>query len=155
MADDPNGDDVELEIWIAAPPEAVFPFLTDPARLLRWMGTAASIEAAPGGLFRVDLNGRDVARGAYLEVVPPRRVVFTWGWEGGAHGVPPGATTVEIDLEPRSGGTALRLRHKGLRGENRDRHAQGWGHYTSRLKAAAEGGDPGPDPLATPQVSHG
>ncbi len=153
--DDPNPDAVELEVWIAAPPEAVFPFLTDPARLLRWIGVAATIEPAPGGLFRVDMNGRDVARGAYVEVVPPRRVSFTWGWEGGGHGIPPGTTTVTIELEPERGGTRLRLRHEGLRGDNRARHAHGWRHYVARLKTAAEGGEPGPDPFATPEVAHG
>ncbi len=152
---DPDDAPVELEIWIAASPEAVFPFLTDPDRLLRWIGIAAALDPAPGGIFRVDMNGRDVARGAYVEVIPHRRVVFTWGWEGGAHGVPPGTTTVEIDLQPERGGTRLRLRHSGLRGENRARHAGGWSHYTARLRTAAEGGVPGPDPLASPDVAHG
>jgi uncharacterized protein YndB with AHSA1/START domain len=152
---DSSDDVVEVEIWIAASAEAVFPFLTDPDRLTRWIGIAASVEPTPGGIFRVDLNGKDVARGAYVEVIPHRRVVFTWGWEGGGHGIPPGATTVAIDLAPEDGGTRLRLRHTGLRGDNRSKHAQGWSHYTARLKTAAEGGDPGPDPLAAPEVSHG
>jgi uncharacterized protein YndB with AHSA1/START domain len=154
MASDPSDDVVELETWIAASPEAVFPFLTDPGRLMRWIGIAAVVEPTPGGVFRVDMNGRDVALGRYREVVPNRRVVFTWGWEGGAHGLPPGTTTVTIDLEAESGGTRLRLRHAGLRGDNRDRHARGWQHYTARLKTVAEGGEPGPDPLASPDIAH-
>jgi uncharacterized protein YndB with AHSA1/START domain len=113
------------------------------------MGIAASVEPRPGGLFRIDLNGRDVARGACVEVIPDRRLVFTWGWEGGSHGIPPGATTVTIDLLPEKGGTRVLLRHSGLRGDHRGRHAQGWTHYAARLKTAAEGGEPGPDPLAT------
>jgi uncharacterized protein YndB with AHSA1/START domain len=147
-----SGDDVVVEIWIAAPPEAVFPFLIDPGRLMRWIGVAVAAEPRPGGLFRVDINGSDVARGAYVEIIPDRRVVFTWGWEGGSHGIQPGATTVIVDLLPENGGTRLWLRHGGLRGDNRTRHAQGWAHYAARLKTAAEGGDPGPDPLAA--VSH-
>jgi len=148
-------DIVELEIWIAASPEAVFPFLTDPAQLVRWIGVAATAEPIPGGAFRLDVNGRDVARGEYLEVIPHRRVVFSWGWEGSVHGIPPGTTTVAVDLEAWNDGTRLRLRHSGLLGDNRARHAQGWDHYTARLKIAAEGGEPGPDPLASPEVSHG
>jgi uncharacterized protein YndB with AHSA1/START domain len=35
------------------------------------------------GIYRVDVEGH-VARGEYVEVDPPRRVVFTWGWEEGA-----------------------------------------------------------------------
>ena len=150
-----DDDVVELEIWIAAAPAAIFPFLTDASRLVRWIGVAATVEPVPGGAFRLDVNGTSVARGQYLEVVPHRRVVFSWGWEGAAHGVPPGTTTVTITLVPERGGTRLTLTHAGLRGDSRARHAQGWAHYTERLKTAAEGRDPGPDPLAAPEVSHG
>jgi len=82
-------------------------------------------------------------------------VVFSWGWEGGGHGLSPGSTTVEIDLLPERGGTRLRLRHSGLRGDNRTRHQQGWTHYAARLALAAAGRDPGPDPLASPETRHG
>ena len=37
-------------------------------------------------------------------------MVFTWGWEGN-EAVPPGSTTVEIDLEPDGDATTLTLRH--------------------------------------------
>jgi uncharacterized protein YndB with AHSA1/START domain len=143
-----SDDAVELETWIAASPEAVFPFLTDPGQLLRWIGIAALLEPTPGGVLRIAMNARDVARGTYVEVIAPRRVVFTWGWEGGAHGVQPGTTTVTIELEAEDGGTRLRLTHSGLTGENRERHASGWAHFTARLRIAAEGRDPGPDPVA-------
>lgn len=150
-----SDDVVEVETWIAASPEAVFPFLTDPGHLLRWIGIAALLEPVPGGVFRIAMNGRNVARGAYVEVIPPRRVVFTWGWEGGLHGIPPGTTTVTIELEAEDGGTRLRLRHSGLTGDNRDRHARGWTHYTARLRIVAEGGDPGPDPVASIEGADG
>ena len=155
MAHDRNADVVELEIWIAASPAVVYPFLTDQDRLVRWMGIAAKIEALPGGIFRIDVNGRDVVRGEFVDLIPDRRVVFSWGWEGSEHGIKPGSTTVSIELEPERGGTRLRLRHTGLRGDNREKHARGWEHHTARLKMVAEGGDPGPDPLATLDVRHG
>ena len=47
-----------------------------------WMGVAALLDPRPGGTFRVDANGRDVVIGEYVEVEPPHRVVFTWGFEG-------------------------------------------------------------------------
>ena len=37
-------DAIEREIVIAAPPEAVWPFWVDPARLVRWMGSEAEID---------------------------------------------------------------------------------------------------------------
>jgi hypothetical protein len=37
----------------------------------------------------------------------------------------------------------------------RDNHNAGWTRYLGRLKMAAEGKDPGPDPFADPAVRHG
>ena len=70
--------------------------------MLRWKGVSADLDPRPGGVYRVDMNGRDVAKGEYLEVVPHSRVVFTWGWEGEESAVPPGSTTVEITPLPRT-----------------------------------------------------
>src|SRR5918994_5514647 len=87
------------EVRIAAPPEVVFPYFTDPARMVNWMGVAALLDPRPGGTFRIDANGRDVVVGEYVEVDPPRRVVFTWGFEGSTPAVEPGASRVEVTLE--------------------------------------------------------
>jgi hypothetical protein len=73
-------------------------------------------------------------------------VVFTFGWIGSP--LPPGASTVEVTLEPHEGGTLVNLRHLGLPDEAKPQHTQGWTHYLSRLTTAAMGGDPGADPLA-------
>ena len=72
---------VRSELRIAAPPEVVFPYFTDPARMVEWMGVAALLDPRPGGTFRVEPNGRDVVLGEYVVVDPPHRVVFTWGFE--------------------------------------------------------------------------
>lgn len=141
---------ITQEIRIAAHPETVFAFLTDPEKILRWKGKTAEVDPRPGGIYRVDITGRDVARGEYVEVVPHRRVVFTWGWEGEGNPVPPGSSTVEITLMPDGNGTILRLVHRGLPEEAREPHAHGWTHYLDRLAAAASGRDPGPDPMREP-----
>jgi uncharacterized protein YndB with AHSA1/START domain len=94
----------------------------------------------------VDVNGRNIAQGEYIEVVPNSRVVFSWGWEGDGSPLPPGASTVEVTLEPDGEGTIVRLRHLGLPGDQRDAHSEGWDHYLARLVVAGAGGDPGPDP---------
>ena len=153
MAEDP-GTPVELSIWIAAPPEAVFPFLTEPEKLVQWIGLVAELEPRPGGLFRVDMNRRTIVRGQYLEVQPPGRVVFTWGHEDGTL-LPAGSSTVEIMLTPEGGGTRVRLRHSGLPESEQQAHRFGWTHYLARLKTREEGGDPGPDPYAAPDAVHG
>lgn len=73
-------DTLEREIRIAAQPETIFAFFVDPAKIMQWLGKAVTADARPGGLCRIDINGY-VTRGEYLEIVPPSRVVFTWGWE--------------------------------------------------------------------------
>ncbi len=143
------------EIYIEAPRELVFKYLTEPALLLRWMGLTANLDPRPGGIFRIDPNGRDVIRGAFLEVAPFSRIVFTWGWEGDGARIPAGSTTVEIELEEKGSGTLVRLTHRGLRDDSIPSHELGWTHYLSRLKIAAEGGEPGGDKYATPATRHG
>jgi uncharacterized protein YndB with AHSA1/START domain len=139
----PGSGDLVHEVRIAAPPEAVFPFFTDPAQYVRWKGRTAELEPESGGLYRVDIDG-NVVRGEFVEVDPPRRVVFTWGWEGGP--LPPGSTTVEVDLTPDGDGTIVRLTHRGLPEEAKSEHAAGWEHFLPRLASVAAGVDPGADP---------
>ncbi|HXJ67098.1 MAG TPA: SRPBCC domain-containing protein, partial [Actinomycetota bacterium] len=148
LAAEPSGGgegsgDLVREIRIAAPPETVFPFFTDPRQYVRWKGRSAELEPEPGGVYRVDIDGNVVA-GEFVEVDPPRRVVFTWGWEGGP--MAPGSTTVEVDLEPDGEGTLVRLTHRGLPDETKPEHGAGWDHFLPRLATVAAGGDPGPDP---------
>jgi uncharacterized protein YndB with AHSA1/START domain len=139
-------DLVVVERRIAASPATVFSFFSDANRWLRWQGVEADIELQPGGAFRMNVRGDGFAAGAFLEVVPERRLVFTWGWEDEGLGVPPGSTVVEIELEPDGDGTFLRLTHRGLPRDAIETHRGGWEHYLGRLATIAEGGDPGPDP---------
>ena len=135
---------VRRETQIAAPPATVFAFLTDPEKILSWMGTEAQTELHPGGLYLVGVNGR-MARGAFREVVPVHRLAYSFGWEGSAE-VPPGSGLVEIDLIDRDGGTLLRMTHSGLPNAGQCAgHDKGWAHYLRRLTMAAAGQDPGID----------
>ena len=104
---------VRRETHIAAPPATVFAFLTDPEKIMSWMGTEAKTEMHPGGLYLLKgVNGR-VARGAFREVVPVHRLAYSFGWDGNEE-VPPGSSLVEIDLIDRDGGTLLRMTHSDL-----------------------------------------
>jgi predicted dithiol-disulfide oxidoreductase (DUF899 family)/uncharacterized protein YndB with AHSA1/START domain len=137
---------VVSERHIDASPETVFAFLVDPERMVRWMGTRAELDARPGGTLAIDVTGTARARGEFVEVVPPARVVFTFGWEGDPT-VPPGSSTVEITLTPDAAGTSVRLVHRGITtAEMREQHSLGWNHYMARLAVVGAGGDPGPDP---------
>jgi uncharacterized protein YndB with AHSA1/START domain len=142
-------DAVVVEITIAAPADDVYAMFTDPAQLVRWIGIRALLEPRPGGVFRFELIPGEFCSGRYLELVPGRRVVFTWGWESGALPVAPGSTTVAVDLEERDGVTHLRLTHSGLDAAMREMHDEGWQRYLARVAAVAEGREPEPDPATS------
>ena len=136
--------EIKLERRIRAVPAAVYAYLTSSAGWARWQGQSASVEAVPGGLFRVTVGEGQIAEGRFVELIPNSRVVFTWGWRGHPL-LPPESSTVEIDLLPDGDGTIVRLTHRGLPHEEIASHALGWEHYVPRLVIAAEGGDPGRD----------
>ena len=137
---------VTEELLIEASPETVFSFFIDSAEMRKRMGGHATLEPSAGGLFAVDIGGNR-ARGRFLEVRAPERVVFTWGWEG-SDSVPPGSSTVIFTFERKGEGTLLRMVHDGLPAGEDLRHRHGWLHYLNRLTQAARGLDPGPDPHA-------
>jgi uncharacterized protein YndB with AHSA1/START domain len=138
----------------------VFAFFTDPEKYRLWQVIAASLEPVPGGRYHVDFTRRGGARGRYLVVEPPRRIVFSGGWafvSDPGHGmiappgieeVLPGSTTVEITLVPDGDGTIVRLRHSGLPSEAaRTIHGTQWPIELDRLATAATGNDAGADPV--------
>jgi uncharacterized protein YndB with AHSA1/START domain len=124
------------EIWIDAAPEVVYPYLVQPDLATTWMGDESWHDPRPGGVFRLDIHGH-VASGEFVELDPPRRVVYTWGWEGDGQIHAPGSTTVEFELEPKDGGTQVRLRHTGLTDEGVKAHSEGWGQFLPQLAKAA------------------
>ena len=139
---------VRRETQVAAPPSAVFALLTDPDKIVRWMGTEAQFDLRPGGLYLLNVTGARVARGTFTEVVPVHRLAYRFGWEN-SEVVPPGSSLVEIDLiDQPPGGTLVRLTHSGLpNAEQCAGHAEGWANYLGRLGAVAAGRDPGRDPM--------
>lgn len=151
----PPGDVVEVERRIAARPETVFSFFVDPERYRRWQGIEAELDPRPGGIFRVTVTGRSrtIMRGEFVEIDPPQRLVFTWGWEqfdGAPDGmkVEPGKSTVEVTLVRDGDGTIVRLRHSGLPTEAALQfHSAGWNLTIDRLVAVSEGRHPGPYPF--------
>jgi len=139
---------VEREVQIDASPETVFEFFTDPVTAVRWMGMAATLDPRPGGVYRVDI-GPYTAIGEFVDVDPPNRIAWTWGWENEGMSTPPGSSTVEMTLTPQDGGTLVRLVHSGLPNERAaEAHGHGWDQYMPRLAIVAAGGDAGEDPNA-------
>jgi uncharacterized protein YndB with AHSA1/START domain len=158
---------VEHEVRIEARPETVFAYFTDPARMVQWMGTEATLDPRPGGIFRVAFEppgpvvdymraafgtggpvsgGAHVVLGEFVDVEPYRRIAFTWGFERKLFAMPPQSTFVEVSLTENRSGTLVRVAHRRLPLVAADFHRAGWEHYLPRLVVAAGGRDPGVDP---------
>jgi uncharacterized protein YndB with AHSA1/START domain len=142
--------DVIVTRRINASPATVFSFFTNLERWTSWQGVDGEIDAQPGGILRIRMPGGQIASGQFIELIPDQRLVFTWGWDGGAPPVTAGSTTVVIELEPDGPGTLLRLTHSDLISPPiAEHHRQGWERYLDRLRTRAEGHDPGPDSAQT------
>jgi uncharacterized protein YndB with AHSA1/START domain len=137
---------VEASVRIGASAKALFPYFTVADQLMKWMGVSAELDPRPGGAYRVNVTGKNIAVGEFVEVTPDSRVVFTWGWED-SELVAPGTSTVEVSLVEDGDETVVTLRHLDLVGEQAEMHKQGWEHYLSRLAIAGIGGDAGHDPF--------
>jgi len=140
-------------LLIKAPADQVFEHLVDPELFGLWMAEGATLDPTPGGIVRWTHPNGDTVSGHYVEVDPPHRVVFTYGWERADVEIPPGSTTVEIDLVAQDdGATVVTLVHRGLEDRAADAHQGGWRHYLDRLRRTAEGEDVGPDPWIDERV---
>ena len=127
---------IERSVRIEADPATVYRYWIDPELLVRWMGRSAVVEPRLGGMFRVDYNGTDVARGTFLEVVPPERLVLTWGWEAEGDSVPPEASRVEVTFVPDGDATVVTVRHLELPEGALEGHAIGWDQFLPQLAGA-------------------
>jgi uncharacterized protein YndB with AHSA1/START domain len=127
---------LEIIRFINAPPARVYAAWTDPAQLKEWFGPETvrtrNLIADPhvGGKYcweLVNQRGEDMSVfGEYRELVPGRKIVFTWQWDDDE--VWENRTSlVTVELSDRDGGTELRLTHEELPSEeSRDRHNEGW-----------------------------
>jgi len=132
-----------------APPEKVFQAWTDPRIMARWFGPdgaevqSAEIDLEVGGEYRLTLKEPDgsvaVLHGAYREIDPPRKLIFTWILDGQACEGSAGLhaeTVVTLVFEDQGGATRLVLTHDFLpTEESRDGHFTGW---TDSLESLAK-----------------
>ena len=125
-----EGDSLRYELFICAEPDTVFDFLVEPEAMKQWFGIAHVLEARPDGIFRVEVSPGYVALGKYTLVERPRRVCLTWGWEEAAdpamRSLGPGASLIDIVLEPKGGGTLLVFTQSRLPPSASKRHGARW-----------------------------
>ena len=125
-------------------PEKVWRAWTDPQALRRWWGpggdqpvSVAQLDVRVGGRFRIVFGGADgkmhECAGVYQEVVPNRKLVFTWTWP---NTTPERKSLVTIVFRASGKGTDIDFKHEQLFDEKvRDDHQRGW---TSVLDKLAE-----------------
>ncbi len=130
-----RGDVIVATEHIKAPPEVVFPYFTDPALIVTWIGDRAELDPHPGGVFSLGM-GEVTAQGAYVTVEPPYRVTFTWGIAG-SDTLPAGGTAVEVVLTPDGDDTLVVLTHRGLPSTHIGSHRAGWEQRLAQLGDAA------------------
>lgn len=127
---------IEHVVDIDAAPDTVYRMWTTADGLRAWWGVAATADPRPGGEIRVDIDGEHVMVGEFVELDEPRRVVFTFGWEGGDPA--PGTTTVDVRIEGNGSSSRVVLRHDGLPIELVASHAEGWTHFLGQRMVEAQ-----------------
>ena len=127
---------------IAASPQKIFAAWTQPEKIMRWWGTKdattlrAETDLKPGGRYAVGFRTPDGEEhnvgGVYREIVPDRKLVFTWAWRS----TPERESLVTILIEPDGAGAWLTLRHEQFFDMTaRNNHEGGWNSSLDRLEA--------------------
>lgn len=147
-----NPDELVSQIDIAAAPERVFQALVDPRQVTQWWGGKGPGQSYQCTRFECDLRvggkwasfgiagdgGTFEVRGQYLDIDPPRRLVYSWtaSWTGAA------TTTVRWELEPIAEGTRVTIRHTGLAGHPELAQSyRGWPMILGWLQAFLQTGE--------------
>lgn len=124
-----------------APPEKVYGAWTEPAKIMRWFGPeraqmlSAEADVRVGGRYRMVFRTPDGEEhnvsGAYREVIPNEKLVFTWMWRT----MPERELLVTVALKRDGDGTLLTLLHEQFFDEGaRDRHRSGWSGTLDKLE---------------------
>ena len=119
-------------------PEKVWRAWTDPQALSQWFGpggpgepqtvSLAEMDVCVGGRYRLVFGGPEgndhEAAGIYKEVVPNKKLAFTWCWP---RTTPDRVSQITILFRSEGGGTDFEFRHEEFFNEAaRDGHQHGW-----------------------------
>ncbi|WP_052120014.1 SRPBCC family protein [Inquilinus limosus] len=135
-----TGPELVITRVFDAPPSLVFKAWAEPEHLVRWLGpkdfsaSAVRIDLRPGGAWSAVITSPEGKvhgmGGAYREIAPPERLVFTFAWdEEDAERM-----LIALTFRDRDGGTEMTFRQTGFRSaESRDSHRGGWSECFDRL----------------------
>ena len=125
-----------------ASPDRLFKAWTTPEELRRWHAPGpltvalAEIDLRVGGRYRINMRTPEGVdhrvSGVYRIVDPPRKLVYTWQFEGD-----PIQTEVTLDFVPVGAGTELVLTHRGFHTDQAcGNHEKGWLGIFAKLGAS-------------------
>ena len=128
-----------------ASPARVFAAWTQPEQVTKWFGpsgicnASAEMDLRAGGRYTIAAQSENGERhqvgGVFREVVPDRKLVYTWAW----HSTPERESLVTVEFKPDGSGTLLTLTHEQFFDEPaRDRHNAGWTGGLDKLEAYLE-----------------
>ncbi len=133
---------LQIRRSFSASPDKVFQAWTQKEQFGAWFAPSKEfktiihdLDVRPGGNYRVEMNSPDgkthIVRGTYREVVPGRKLVFSWSWETEPHF---GETEVTLEFFKAEKGTELTLTHRLFPDTPaRDEHNKGWNACLDRL----------------------
>ncbi len=135
---------VEVRKVIIAPVDRVFKAWTEPDQLSKWLGggavagVRAEQDVRVGGNYRVDFDyagceGKSgFMTGIYKEVVPNKKLVFTW--TNSSDEFPAKDTVVTVEFIARDKGTEVIIKHTNFIAQaTADRHNNGWEQSLEKL----------------------
>ena len=131
------------QLFIQAPPEAIWEAITDPAFTERYFyGTRIEVTRERRRVYGEDGFGDDEV----IEFDPPRRLVHSWRSKWNAELAAEAASRVTWEIDPRDDGTCLlTLVHDRLEGAPKTAESvagAGWMYVLSGLKTLLETGEP-------------
>jgi uncharacterized protein YndB with AHSA1/START domain len=137
---------LQVRRTIRAPRQRVFDAWTKAEELKKWHApgpltvTFAEIDLRPGGTYRIHMTEPDgtdhKVSGVYREVDPPRKLVYSWGWDGDH---PVKDSTVTLELFEHGDSTEVVLTHSGIAHDmERQKHTEGWTSILDKLAAHFE-----------------
>jgi uncharacterized protein YndB with AHSA1/START domain len=134
-------DSISLEITNHAPIQNVWKAWTDPALILKWIGSdpkgkglKAQMDVQPGGTFEISFRGSDRVEhtcfGMYTEVKELRKLIFSWEWKS-----EPGVESlVIIELTPHGNDTFMQFEHTGVGNHSIHNYLDGWTKTFEKLQ---------------------
>ena len=134
---------LQLRRTIRAPRQQVFDAWTKTEELKNWHApgpltvSCAEIDLRPVGKYRIHMREPDgtehKASSVYREIDPPKKLVYSWGWDGDH---PVKDSTVTLELIDLGNATEVVLTHSGIAHDvERQKHTHGWTAIVDKLAA--------------------